>query len=98
MESNTLPTAESYFNEYALLLGFHNWEEMMFRLQFEPDLLNKHIKIASKEYAILFAKHIRKEMIEAIKEKVEVVFDKDGDYIGIDGDSIENAYSEYRIV
>ena len=48
------------------------------------------------EYAVLFAKHHVRECKEAIKEKAELKYGKDG-CLYINPDSIENAYSEDEI-
>lgn len=97
MESNnTLPTVTEHFIKFYKEHGFK--EDGEYPTQEELDqFINDPYFIESMkcfhEYAILFAKHHRKEMTDAIKIRVT------SDYFGGHGideieNSIENAYGE----
>ena len=75
MESNTLPTADTFILHKIIINESFNYSDIV---------------LWTKEYAILFAKHHRKEMIEAIKESINC---REGGH----EDSIENAYPESEI-
>lgn len=106
MESNTLPTVERYQNDYAKRFGYVNWTELC-TFESKATIIQETRKM-TKEYAILFAKHHRKEMIEAIFNNATLEVISNGKtypkqiadsekVIKIHYKSIENAYKESEI-
>lgn len=73
MESKAIPTIEKCFYIYAQAIGYGNWENLMKCLQFEPDTLNKHIKIVTHEYAVLFAQYHVQETKIKIAEYIKIM-------------------------
>ena len=96
MESKELPTIEQYQDEYAKSVGHHNWTEFC---AFESKgTIIQEVKKMAHEYAVLFARHHRKDMIEAVNKSIYVSFDCDiVDQERIEK-IIENAYPESNIV
>ena len=98
--TNTLPTVESLqdIQEYAIWYakneGFESWRALVSKIG--PEQANKYYIGMCQDFAVLFAKHHVQECKEAIKEKAELKYGKDG-CLYINPDSIENAYSEDEI-
>jgi len=91
MESKVIPTpANQFFDDYAKEhLDAHSWND--FICSFDEN----YVEEKTFEVSVLFARHHREMQIEAIKENYELEYDKWGhECIGIDPDSIENAYPE----
>lgn len=92
MESNTLPTAEEYFDTYAIANGYANWFNLHKRNDETPKILYEHTIEATSEYAVLFARWHRDRQLEAV-----VKMGIEGSYITKDEESnfrysIESAY------
>ena len=83
MESNTLPTADTFILHKIIINESFNYSDIV---------------LWTKEYAVLFARHHRKDMIEAVNKSIYVSFDCDiVDQERIEK-IIENAYPESNIV
>ena len=87
MENKSIPTIEQFIISKEVFDG----------ILYSP-LHKREFKLSEllHEYAVLFAKYHVQECKEAIKEKAELKYGKDG-CLYINQDSIENAYSEDEI-
>jgi len=98
MENKSIPTAEYFINKkFEEKFGEDFYDITYINNESNSGLVVEEFlfKVA-REYAVLFAKHHRGKAIEAIKEKAELKYSKDG-CLYINPDSIENAYSEDEI-
>ena len=86
MENKAIPTLKEFISEYTD--GDIDHLTGPYSLEITKELM--------QEYAVLFAKYHVRECKEAIKEKAELKYGKDG-CLYINPDSIENAYSEDEI-
>ena len=86
MENKSIPTVEEFIQSKRL--GINDKSKHYFGYY----TMSKYMH----EYAVLFAKYHVQECKEAIKEKAELKYGKDG-CLYINPDSIENAYSKDEI-
>lgn len=97
MESKELPIWEKVLNDVCFKECGHIYDAAIFLGAITQNKAKEINKKASHEYAVLFAKHHRKEMIEAVKENIkEVSYSLNVHPVNFNK-YIENAYKESEI-